>query len=178
MLFCPPVLLTTLTNPRIRSPLSAVPLHRPGGRSLPQRARGAPAAAISCFARALIPAGGTELSGEYFKEAENETQRRPDFPLFLIRIFLFDFFSIGILHRAEVIIFAILLICLRRLGADPIASAAIALILVELNLVLFSVAIKKSLVGSEWGADHSATFWSWRHFAYFFDRFVFQKVKA
>jgi hypothetical protein len=54
------------------------------------------------------------------------------------------------------------------LGGHPMASAAITLILVELNLVLFSVAIKKSLVGSEWGADHSTTFWSWRHFAYFF----------
>ena len=101
-------------------------------------------------------------------EAENETHRLPDFPLFLIRIFLFDFFSIGILPLTEVIIFAILYTCLLRLGAHPIASAATALILVELNLVLFSVAIKKSLVGSEWGANHSTTFWSWRHFAYFF----------
>ena len=40
--------------------------------------------------------------------------------------------------------------------------------LVEASLVLFSVAIKKSLIGSEWGANHSAPFWSWRHFAYFF----------
>ena len=101
-------------------------------------------------------------------EAENETQRLPDFPLFLIRIFLFDFFSIGILPLTEVIIFAILYTCLLRLSAHPIVSAATALILAELNLVLFSVAIKKCFVGSEWGADHSTTFWSWRHFAYFF----------
>jgi non-ribosomal peptide synthetase-like protein len=101
-------------------------------------------------------------------EAGNEIQRLPDFPLFLIRIFLFDFFSMGMLRLAGVTIFAILFACLLRLGGHPIASAAIALILVELNLVLFSVAIKKSLVGSEWGADHSTTFWSWRHFAYFF----------
>ena len=101
-------------------------------------------------------------------EAENETHRLPDFPLFLIRIFLFDFFSIGILPLTEVIIFAILYTCLLRFGAHPIASAATALMLVELNLVLLSVAIKKSVVGSEWGADHSTTFWSWRHFAYFF----------
>ena len=40
--------------------------------------------------------------------------------------------------------------------------------LTEVSLVLFCVAIKKSLVGSEWGADHSTPFWSWRHFAYFF----------
>ena len=101
-------------------------------------------------------------------EVENETHRLPNFRLFLIRIFLFDFFSIGILPLTEVIIFAILYTCLLRLGGHPIASAAIALILVEPNLILFSFAIKKSLVGSEWGADHATTFWSWRHFAYFF----------
>ena len=99
---------------------------------------------------------------------ENETHRLPDFPLFLARVFLFDFFSIGMLPLTEMIIFPILYICLLRLGGHPIASAAIALILVEVSLVLFSVAIKKSLVGSKWGADHSTPFWSWRHFAYFF----------
>ena len=54
------------------------------------------------------------------------------------------------------------------MGGPPIASALIALILVEFSLVLFSVAIKKSLIGSEWGANHSSPFWSWRRFAYFF----------
>jgi non-ribosomal peptide synthetase-like protein len=101
-------------------------------------------------------------------EAENETHRLPTFPLFLTRILLFDLFSIGILRLAEVVIFAILYTCLLRLDGYPIASAAVALVLVELNLVLFSVAIKKFLVGNEWGTDHSTTFWSWRHFAYFF----------
>jgi non-ribosomal peptide synthetase-like protein len=101
-------------------------------------------------------------------ERENETHKLPNFPLFLIRVFLFDFFSIGILPLTEVIIFAILYTCLLRLGGHPIASAAMALTFVELNLVLFSVAIKKFLVGSEWGIDHSTTFWSWQHFAYFF----------
>jgi non-ribosomal peptide synthetase-like protein len=101
-------------------------------------------------------------------ERENETHRLPNFPLFLIRIFLFDFFSIGMLPLTEVIIFAIMYTCLLRVGGHPIASAAIALTLAQVNLVLFSVAIKKFLVGSEWGTDHSTTFWSWRHFAYFF----------
>jgi non-ribosomal peptide synthetase-like protein len=101
-------------------------------------------------------------------EAQNETHRLPNFPLFLIRVFLFDFFSIGILPLTEVIIFAILYVCLLRMGGHTIVSAAIALILLEFNLVWLSVAIKKSLIGSEWGSDHSATFWSWRHFAYFF----------
>jgi non-ribosomal peptide synthetase-like protein len=106
-------------------------------------------------------------------ETENETRRRPNYPLFLIRILLFDFFSIGILPLTEVIIFAILYTCLQRLSGHPVASAAIALILAQINLVLFSVAIKKSLVGSEWGVDHSTTFWSWRHFAYFFTQDCF-----
>ena len=66
-------------------------------------------------------------------EAENETHRRPGFLLFLTRVFLFDFFSIGMLPLAEVIVFPILYICLLRLGGHPIASAAIALILVEVT---------------------------------------------
>ncbi|MGA6940941.1 MAG: phosphopantetheine-binding protein [Pseudolabrys sp.] len=101
-------------------------------------------------------------------ETENDTHRLPSFPLFLTRLFLFDFFSIGILRIAEVMIFAILLVCLLRLGGDPIASAVLALILVEVALVLLSVAIKKGLVGSKWGTNHATPFWSWRHFAYFF----------
>ena len=60
-------------------------------------------------------------------EAENETHRLPDFPLFLARVFLFDFFSIGMLPLTEMIIFPILYICLLRLGGHPIVSAAIAL---------------------------------------------------
>ena len=99
-------------------------------------------------------------------ELENDTTL-PSFPLFLTRLFLFDFFSIGVLRIAEVMVFAILSTCLLRLGGHPIASAVIALILVEVTLVLLSVAIKKGLVG-EWGTNHATPFWSWRHFAYFF----------
>lgn len=101
-------------------------------------------------------------------EAENETHKLPDFPIFLTRVFLNDLFSIGILRITEGLIFTILYICLLRLGGHPIASAVIALMLTEVSLVLFSVAIKKLLVGSKWGSDHSTPFWSWRHFAYFF----------
>ena len=54
------------------------------------------------------------------------------------------------------------------LGGHPIASVVLALILVEVALVLLSVAIKKGLVGSKWGTNHATPFWSWRHFAYFF----------
>jgi non-ribosomal peptide synthetase-like protein len=101
-------------------------------------------------------------------EAANRAQRFPDFPLFLTRIFLFDFFTIGILPITEALIFTILYICLLRADVHPLATAAIALLFTEVSLVLICVAIKKSLVGSEWGADDSAPFWSWRHFAYFF----------
>ncbi len=101
-------------------------------------------------------------------EAENEAHKPPGFTLFLTRLFLFDFFSIGILRIAELLIFVILYICLLRLGVNPVNSAVAALILTEVGLVLFSVAIKQSLVGNKWGTDHSTSFWSWHHFAYFF----------
>ena len=100
-------------------------------------------------------------------EAENETHRRPEFLIFLARVFLFDFFSISMLPIIEGLIFTILYLCLLRLGTYMVANAVIALLLTEVSLVLLCVAIKKSLVGSKWGADDSAPFWSWRHFAYF-----------
>jgi non-ribosomal peptide synthetase-like protein len=101
-------------------------------------------------------------------EAENETRRLPDFPLFLIRIVLFDVFGIGVLPIAEGLVFTLLYICLLGLGGQQVAGAAIALALTEAGLVLLCVAAKKALVGCEWGTDDSAPFWSWRHFAYFF----------
>jgi non-ribosomal peptide synthetase-like protein len=101
-------------------------------------------------------------------EAENKTQKLPGFPLFLTRVFLNDIFSIGILSVTEGLIFTILYICLLRWGGPPIASAIVALMLAGLCLVLLCIAIKKLLVGSEWGADHATPFWSWRHFGYFF----------
>jgi non-ribosomal peptide synthetase-like protein len=101
-------------------------------------------------------------------EAESEIHRRPKLPIFLTRVLLFDFFSISVLPITEGLIFTILYLCLLRLGGYMVASAVIALLLTEVSQVLFCVAIKKSLVGREWGADGSAPFWSWRHFAYFF----------
>jgi len=101
-------------------------------------------------------------------EAENETHTLPDFPLFLTRIYLNDLFSIGMLRITEGLTFTILYICLLRLGGHAVASAVIALVLTEISLVLLCVVTKKALVGSEWGANHSTPFWSWRHFAYFF----------
>jgi non-ribosomal peptide synthetase-like protein len=101
-------------------------------------------------------------------DGESKIHRRPKFPIFLTRILLFDLFGIGILPITEGLIFTFLYLCLLRWGGYLVASVVIALLLTEVSLVLLCVAIKKSLVGSEWGADGSAPFWSWRHFAYFF----------
>ena len=101
-------------------------------------------------------------------ERENETRRPPDLSLFVTRVFLNDLFGIGFIRIAEVLTFTILYICLTRLGGPPVVSAAVTLILTELSLILFSVGLKKSLVGNEWGSNHTTPFWSWKHFAYFF----------
>jgi len=100
-------------------------------------------------------------------EAESEAHRRPKLPIFLARVLLFDLFGISVLPITEGLIFTILYLCLLRLDGYLVASAVIALLLTEVSQVLFCVAIKKALVGREWGADGSAPFWSWRHFAYF-----------
>jgi hypothetical protein len=101
-------------------------------------------------------------------EAENKAQRLPSLPLFLARVFLNDILSIGILPLAGVLVYVVLYTILLRLGGQPVVSAFSALILAEVILVVFCAAIKKLLVGSKWGSDHSTSFWSWRHFTYFF----------
>jgi hypothetical protein len=100
-------------------------------------------------------------------ESENELHPPPGLGLFLTRMFLFDFFSIGILRIAEVLVFAMLYVAMLRSGAGAIGGALAALALTEIGLVLLCVAIRKTLVG-RWGSAHAAPFWSWRHFAYFF----------
>jgi hypothetical protein len=101
-------------------------------------------------------------------EVANKIKQLPNFRLFVARIFFFDFCAIGILPVTEGLIFTLLYICLLRAELHSLATAAIALVFTEINLVLICIAIKKSLVGNEWGADDWAPFWSWRHFAYFF----------
>src|SRR5262249_29219931 len=101
-------------------------------------------------------------------EAENESHRAPGFPLFATRLLLNDLVGIGMLPATEGLIFAILAIGLLRTGLDPIAGMIVAVCVAEIALIVLAVAIKKVLVGGEWGADHRAPFWSWRHFAYFF----------
>jgi non-ribosomal peptide synthetase-like protein len=101
-------------------------------------------------------------------EAENETHKHPNFLLFLTRVFLNDLFSIGILPITEGIIFAIIYLCLLQLEFHPVIGALAALLLTETSLILLCAAVKKLLVGSKWGMNHSTPFWSWKHFAYFF----------
>jgi hypothetical protein len=101
-------------------------------------------------------------------EAENESHGGPTLRLFLTRVFLFDFFSIGMLRITEGLFFTILFVSLLRLGMGAIASAAIAFVAMEAVVILLCVAIKRLLVGNHWGTDHATPFWSWMHFAYFF----------
>ena len=101
-------------------------------------------------------------------EEENETHSLPSFPLFAVRLFLNDLFAMSSLRVIEGLLFTILYLLLIRAGGNPIASAVISLIATEANLILISVAVKKFLIGNEWGTDHSTSFWSWKHFAYFF----------
>ena len=103
-----------------------------------------------------------------FASAEAENDQLPTFPLFLTRVFLNDFFSIGMLRVTEGLIFTILYICSLRMGFGPLIGALLALLLTEAHLILLSVAIKKALVGRDWGVNHATPFWSLRHFAYFF----------
>ena len=101
-------------------------------------------------------------------EEENATHNLPSFSLFLTRILLNDVFSISMVRAAEVPIFAFLFFCLLQFNIHPAASAFGALILSEMSLVALSVAVKKCLIGDEWGSNHVTPFWSWKHFAYFF----------
>ncbi|MGB6438058.1 MAG: hypothetical protein WBE89_01720 [Methyloceanibacter sp.] len=103
-----------------------------------------------------------------FASTEAENDQLPTFPLFLTRVFLNDFFSIGMLRVTDGLIFTILYICSLRMGFGPLIGALLALLLSEAHLILLSVAIKNALVGRDWGVNHATPFWSLRHFAYFF----------
>jgi non-ribosomal peptide synthetase-like protein len=100
-------------------------------------------------------------------EDENKAMKAPGFGLFLTRVLLNDFFSIGTLSIAEGVIFTILFVCGLRLGANTIAGAIAALVVTEACMIALCVGIKAALVG-RWGADDATPFWSWKHFAYFF----------
>jgi hypothetical protein len=101
-------------------------------------------------------------------EAETRTQNLPSFRLFLGRVALNDIFSVGLLPITEVLAFAIFYTILLRLIGHPVICALAVPLLVEGCLVCLSLLVKKLLVGGDWGRDHEAPFWSWRHFTYFF----------
>lgn len=101
-------------------------------------------------------------------EAQNKIIEPPGFFMFLARFSLSDVFSIGMLPIAEVLAYTILYTVLLRYSGQAILSALLALILTEGTMVGLSLVVKQVLVGSSWGSDHSTSFWSWRHFTYFF----------
>ena len=101
-------------------------------------------------------------------ETENEAQKLPSLALFLARVFLNDIFSIGLLRAAGILVYVILYTSFLRLDGHLIVSAFFALVLAETILILLCAAVKKLLVGSNWGSAHSTPFWSWQHFKYFF----------
>jgi hypothetical protein len=82
-----------------------------------------------------------------FASAETENEQLPTFPLFLARVLLNDFFSIGMLRVTEGLIFTILYILSLQMGFGLIIGALLAILLTEAHLILLSVAIKKALVG-------------------------------
>jgi acetyltransferase-like isoleucine patch superfamily enzyme len=108
-----------------------------------------------------------KFASAYF-ETENEAQKLPTLPLFVARVLLNDVFSIGLLRIANLLVYVVVYTSLLRLGVHFLLAALITLTLTEVILVLCCAGIKKLLVGSQWGADHSTPFWSWRHFSYFF----------
>jgi hypothetical protein len=100
--------------------------------------------------------------------AENAAQKVPGFPLFLGRVLLNDIVGMGLLPVTEVIAFAIVYSNFFLSFGHHVPSALAAIVLVEVVLVLLAVLVKKVLVGSRWGEDHSTPFWSWRHLTYYF----------
>ncbi len=98
----------------------------------------------------------------------HEAGSLPHFPLFLTRVVLNDLLSIGILRIADGLIFTMAYLCMVRLGVYWVAGVAGAVVLTEVSLVLSCAALKKCVVGDDWGSDHTTPFWSWKHFAYFF----------
>jgi len=101
-------------------------------------------------------------------EAENDSRELPGLAHFLARVCLNDLLAIGLLPIAEVLVYTVLYTMMSRLYGYPLVGAFVALVLAEFALIAGCVLIKKVLVGRDWGSDHSTSFWSWRHFAYFF----------
>ena len=92
----------------------------------------------------------------------------PSFGLFLVRVLLNDVLRVSVLPIAEVLVYTLLVIAMVSFGGQPLIAAVGALVLTEATLVALAVVMKQVLVGSRWGRDDTAPFWSLRHFCYFF----------
>jgi non-ribosomal peptide synthetase-like protein len=101
-------------------------------------------------------------------EAENKAHELPSFPIFLGRVALNDILSISLLPIADILTFAIFYSILLRSFGHPFLSGLAAAVAAQSSLICSSVLVKKILVGSKWGSDHSTSFWSCRHLTYFF----------
>jgi hypothetical protein len=101
-------------------------------------------------------------------EFEREHHPAPSMQLFFGRMLLNDIVGVGVVRALPIVVYVILYTILLRLGGDALFSALAALILSEAVLISGAVVTKHLLVGRSWGSDHSAPFWSWRHFTYFF----------
>lgn len=101
-------------------------------------------------------------------DQESKTQTLPGLALFLGRIFLNDICGVGMLHIQGMLIFVVIYTTLLRMDFHLVPSAMVALVLSEAVMVFNAALIKKIFVGKNWGRNHSAPFWSWRHFSYFF----------
>ena len=117
------------------------------------------------------PAAPVTVAGnppvKFASNPEGSTQM-PSFGLFFTRVFLNDFFSIGIRPITEGLLFIILFVCTQRWAIPVIPGALAALVVTETTLIVLSVVLKKMLIGDKWGIDDQTPFWSWKHFAYFF----------
>lgn len=100
-------------------------------------------------------------------QAQTASHPSPSLWIFLARFVLNDLASVGIIPGLTVFLAAALLISLNAMGFGNVTAALLASIVVPVALPFLTLAIKLLLVGNRWGREHSAPFWSVRHFSYF-----------
>jgi len=103
-------------------------------------------------------------------KSSNDTlyDRLPNAGLFLARVLLNDLLRVALLPSTIVLFVALITTALVFYGFSEPLSAVLALVLAETSLVILAIAVKRILVGPQWGRDHQTPFWSLRHFTYFF----------
>jgi len=118
--------------------------------------------------RALIVGGNPPLQfGEAGTSTDTLYDRLPNAGLFLARVLLNDVLRVAVLPSATVLVVALIMTALVFYGFSEPTSAVLALVLAEASLVILAIAVKRLLVGPQWGRDHQTPFWSLRHFVYF-----------